>query len=287
MRETHVMSDNVANDNVINDNLINSTEGGQAQPGELFPTGTPESAGVPVVHPSSFPDGTTLAFDRVTYGPDIADESVLRLLGNVEGKRILELGAGSGHSAIAMARQGAHVISVDPSTDRLDRARENCENEEVKVELRLNDLADLAFVRADTIDAVLSIYALSTVDDLDRVFRQVHRVLHTGCPFVISLPHPVWTMVDVDVDVNVDGGTGTKVAKPYFTSARRPSSGTGNSGVFPRTISEIFTSLVRANFRVDTLLEPEPGSGPRSEIWNEIMTKVPATLILRARKEGN
>lgn len=232
-----------------------------------------------------FPTGVQLPFDRVTYGPDIPDESTYRLLGNVDGKRILELGSGGGHSSIALAGQGAHVISVDPSAGRLDDVRDACEREEVRVELHHNDLADLAFVRADTIDVVLSVYALSTVSDLDRVFRQVHRVLHTGCPFVMSLPHPFWTMTDIATG---EGAGTMAITRSYFTLAHNAvgKPGSGDEGV-SRTISEIFTSLVRANFRIDTLLEPEPSDGRHSERWNEAMTMIPATLIIRARKEGN
>ena len=52
-------------------------------------------------------------------------------------------------------------------------------------------------------------------------------------------------------------------------------------------IAQLFTSLGRANFRVDTLLEPEPStSGRRSGSWHDHMRFVPATLVLRARKQG-
>jgi hypothetical protein len=61
----------------------------------------------------------------------------------------------------------------------------------------------------------------------------------------------------------------------------------GSEGVVPRTIAQLFTSLGRANFRVDTLLEPEPSaSGRRSPSWHDHMRFVPATLVLRARKQG-
>jgi hypothetical protein len=36
---------------------------------------------------------------------------------------------------------------------------------------------------------------------------------------------------------------------------------------------------------VDTILEPEP-TGTRSAYWRDAMSWAPATLILRARKEG-
>ena len=50
-------------------------------------------------------------------------------------------------------------------------------------------------MRADTVDVAVSIYALGAVDDLDRVFRQVHRVLRPEAPFVFSLPHPAFRIV--------------------------------------------------------------------------------------------
>lgn len=218
--------------------------------------------------------------DVVAYGPDIATERDLRLLGRLEGKRVLELGCGGGPASIAMAKQGAKVIAVDPSTDQLAHAREQCEREEVTVELHHGDLADLAFVRADTIDAVLSVYALGMVSDLDRVFRQVHRVLRPDGPFVISLPHPLWRVSD--------RAEPPGVRRRYWDSAPHPWTEGDEAGQdHPVTTAELFTGLIRANFRVDTLLEPEPAaSGGRSRWWQPAMGWVPSTLIVRARKVG-
>ena len=67
-----------------------------------------------------------------------------------------------------------------------------------RVDWRVGDLADLAFLRADSIDAVLSVHALSEVDDSARVFRQVERVLRPNAPFVFSYEHPFALCVDAD-----------------------------------------------------------------------------------------
>ena len=114
----------------------------------------------------------------------------------MEGKRVLDLGCGAGHNAIALAKQGAKVIGVDESSDQVADARAACERERVKVELHHAPLAELAFIRADTIDAVLSVWGLAPVDDIDRVFRQVDRVLKPEHPLVLSMPHPAFAMVD-------------------------------------------------------------------------------------------
>jgi 2-polyprenyl-3-methyl-5-hydroxy-6-metoxy-1,4-benzoquinol methylase len=231
---------------------------------------------------ASFPADAHLSFDVVSYGPDIADERTLRLLGPVEGKRVLELGCGGGQASIALAKQGAKVITVDPSAERLDEVRAACDREEVKVELHQGDLAELPFVRAETIDVVLSTYALATVPDLDRVFRQVHRVLRQECAVVFSIPHPAFALFDPA------GADPLRIARSYFDRTPRPWSAGGVEGAdHPRTISDVFTGLMRANFRVDTLLEPSVATDTvRSAYFIPTMNWVPATLVIRARKEG-
>ena len=54
-----------------------------------------------------------------------------------------------------------------------------------------SDAADLAFLRADSIDVALAAGLLGEVEDIDRLFRQVHRVLRPGAPFVFSYEHPI------------------------------------------------------------------------------------------------
>src|SRR5438445_2106358 len=151
-------------------------------------------------HSAGYQAGARLSADVAHYGPDIGTEAELRLLGDLKGKRVLELGCGGAQCSIAFAKQGATAIGVDFSAEQLAFARRLSEREEVRVELRQGDLAELAFLRADSIDLVFSAYAFGYVEDLNRVFRQVHRVLKVGAPLVFSLPHPAYDMIDDDTD---------------------------------------------------------------------------------------
>jgi SAM-dependent methyltransferase len=222
------------------------------------------------------PAGGALPPDVVPYGPGIPGEAELRLLGPVESSRVLDLGCGAGVASIAFAKQGAKVIAVDEAADQIDAARLAAEQAGVRLELHQAPLAELAFVRADTIDAVYSAYALASVDDLDRVFRQVHRVLRPERPFVLSLPHPAFAVVDPSAHQPLQVRRSYWEPTPVAWST--DPSGTPDRG---RTISALFTSLGRANFRVDHLLEPQPAS-PQVEA----MRWLPPTLVIRARKEG-
>ena len=70
---------------------------------------------------------------------------------------------------------------------------------------------------------------------------------------------------------------------PYLDRTPRAD---GEAVVYPRSVAEIFGCFHRANFRIDAIQEPAPVDGPRSPFWSEAMRRVPATLVVRARKDG-
>ena len=188
----------------------------------------------------------------ISYGPGIPDESELRLCGDVQGKRVVELGAG-GFAAAAFAARGAKAIALDADAGALDAARARAAElsepgEELRVECHRGELGDLGFASSASVDLVFSAVALGAVDDLARVLRQVHRVLRPDGLFVFSVPHPVTTMV---------------------------ASG-GRYGEGTRTVSALFMALARSNFGVEVVAEPEAAGGGRT----------PPYLVVRARKLG-
>jgi hypothetical protein len=102
-------------------------------------------------------------------------------------------------------------------------------------------------------------------------------VLRTGSALVCSLPHPASLMLD-------DSEPGPpRVVRPY---AERSSRAVGVDRLHPRTIADVFSAFARANFRVDTVLEPTVQHDEPSPFWTETMTLVPATLVVRGRKDG-
>jgi SAM-dependent methyltransferase len=225
--------------------------------------------------------GATLDADAVRYGPGLPTEDELRLLGHVEGRRVLELACGAGASAVALAKAGARVIAIDVNARNLDDTRERAEREGVRVETHHGPLAELAFVRADTIDAALSTYGLATVADLDRVFRQVHRVLRTDRPFVFSLPHPAFVMLDP--------AGGEPLLRRAWWDPSPVTWSTGATGDEPDrsiTLGTLFSALGRAGFAVDAVLEPPADRAGAGDAWSEAMRWVPPTLVVRARKLG-
>jgi ubiquinone/menaquinone biosynthesis C-methylase UbiE len=203
----------------------------------------------------------------VLYSPEGPGEHELRLVGNVAGKRVLDLGCGDGSASVSLAQLGAVVIAIDTSEARLAVGRRRGQEAEVRLDWHHGDLADLAFLRADSLDLVFSAYAIDTVDDAARVYRQVQRVLKPSAPFVFSHAHPFALCVD-----------DSRLTRSYSDTAPVTVTRSGEPiTVYPRSLSETFADLARAGFRVDTLLELP--TGPNAP--------VPFTVVWRARKEGS
>jgi SAM-dependent methyltransferase len=205
------------------------------------------------------------------------DFELARLLGDVARKRVLELGCGDGSRAVELARRGATVIAVDPDAKAVHATSDRAELAEVRVELHTGDLADLAFLRGDSVDVAFADGSLAALADLGRVLRQVQRVLRAGAWFAFSLPHPfaACTSVDAEPDGSLPLATPT-VDRSYFDDDV-PHGAT----VHPHRIADVFALLGRVGFRVDTLLEPEPAATARGRAL------LPDTVVWRARKVGS
>ena len=202
--------------------------------------------------------------NHVELGPGDVGGLDRKLLGDVDGLRVLDLGCGSGHSAVALAIQGARVVAIDADEEEVATTRAAAERNEVHVEVHHGDLADLAFLPADAFDAVIAVHSLAAVSDIGRVFRQTHRLLKTDKPIVCTLPHPAQLMVTTDAP--------RTIASDYADPAPL---GEGHYLTHRHGVGHVFTQLHRANYRVDNLIEPD-GNGAH-----------PASVIFRARKIGN
>ena len=210
------------------------------------------------LHDPRLPD-VARSLETVDFGPGVGSELERRLLGEVSGRRILDLGCGQGHTAVGLALRGARVIAIDDDVSQLSAARALAARHEVTIEFHQSRPAELAFLAADHVDLAIAVTSLSFVQDLDRVFRQVHRVIGPGGHFVISVPHPAALAADpADADRAVTAW-----------DDREP---VGDRWI--HTAESIVTSLTRANFAVDQLLERRDTA------------LVPATLVIRARKLG-
>ena len=111
------------------------------------------------------------------------------------GERILEIGFGTGHCLVALAKAvepNGRVIGLDISDGMLAMARIRLQREVLKdrVDLHLGDAAHLDFIEASSLDGVFMSFTLELFDnpEIPRVLQECHRVLKSrGRLAVVSM----------------------------------------------------------------------------------------------------
>jgi len=102
------------------------------------------------------------------------------------GRATIEIGAGEGRVARALAERGHPVTGVDASPTMLEAAAE----EHAEGKYVLADAAALPFPD-DSFDLAVAYNSLMDIQDMPGAVREVARVLEPGKPFCICLTHPL------------------------------------------------------------------------------------------------
>ena len=222
----------------------------------------------------------------ILYGPGAPNEDELQLIGPVTGKHVLEIGCGGAQAAIAFAKRGAVVTGIDIAEAQLRFARRLAAREGVEITLLQGDMANLASVATASQDVVFSACAFGYVDNLDRCFSEVHRVLKPAGIFVWSDGHPFTGVINPKT---------LMVDKSYFDTGVLIEGDTGVPGdafgSVNRTLSDYFNLAVQAGFCIERLVEPDSRTrypcDPWYGLWDytpEICIKIPQTIIFKCRK---
>jgi demethylmenaquinone methyltransferase/2-methoxy-6-polyprenyl-1,4-benzoquinol methylase len=103
------------------------------------------------------------------------------------GERILEIGFGTGHCLVALAKAvgpTGRVIGLDISDGMLAIARARLQKEGLndRTDLHLGDAAKLDFIEANSLDGVFMSFTLELFDnpEIPLVLQECHRVLKPG-----------------------------------------------------------------------------------------------------------
>jgi 2-polyprenyl-3-methyl-5-hydroxy-6-metoxy-1,4-benzoquinol methylase len=111
-------------------------------------------------------------------------------LGDVRGRRVLDVACGDGLYMIVLGKMGARVSGQDISPQAIVEARQNLVRHGVDSCLEVGDAMSLRF-GASSFDAVLSADFVEHITDKEKAafFAEVFRVLKPGGVFVIKTPN--------------------------------------------------------------------------------------------------
>lgn len=219
--------------------------------------------------------------------PEGVDEASARLLGDVRGRRVLDVGCGAGQCARWLRAEGAVAIGFDLSRRQLQHSRRIDEQTGIAVPTVCATATALPFADA-AFDAACSAFgALPFVVDIDAAFAELARVVRIGGRVACSVTHPTRRMF---ADDPTDAGL--RVVRSYFD--RRAYVEVGDDGdaayVEPHhPIGAWVAAITGAGIALERLVEPEWPDG-FSRVWGgwgpERGRLVPGTAIFVGTRVG-
>ena len=229
--------------------------------------------------------GDFLGDVEFVWCPEGIREAEAHLLGEVAGRRVLEVGCGAAMCSRWLRVQGAEPVALDLSGRMLRHAAAAAARTGVAVPLVQADAQRLPFADRSFDLACTAFGAVPFVADSAEVMREVARVLRPGGRWVFATTHPLrWVFPD-------DPGPAGLVARtPYFD--RTPyvevdESGTPTYVEHHRTLGDRVRELVAAGLELVDLVEPEWPAGHTREWgqWSPLRgALVPGTAIYVAVK---
>ncbi|WP_396266081.1 class I SAM-dependent methyltransferase [Halobacillus salinarum] len=223
-----------------------------------------------------------------SYGPFTQTEEELQLFGNLQNKKVLDIGYGSGHSLQYMASKGASELwGVDLSDSQRNTAEEllkefnphlYCAAMEVDI-----DLPKQYF------DYVYSIYAIGWTTDLPATFHLIYAYLKQGGTFIFSWDHPLYAHLHSENGKIFLEGSYQNEGRTVFDRFKGEEA---RMVVHRRKMATYINELIKAGFTIESVIESDV---PSSEKNKEVefsdryyslykAQQFPSTMIIKARK---
>jgi SAM-dependent methyltransferase len=216
--------------------------------------------------------GSFLGDDRFVWCPEGMDEAHARLLGDVRGLDVLEVGCGAAQCSRWLAARGARVVGTDLSGGMLAQAR--VVDDRLRAAGRVAAERPAGLVQADarrlpfadgSFDLAVSAYgAVPFVADPGLVMREVARVLRPGGRWVFSVTHPIrWAFPDEP------GEEGLTATRSYFDRTPYVEQDAHGRVVYAehhRTLGDRVRDVMAAGLVLEDLVEP-PWPPDLEQVW--------------------
>jgi SAM-dependent methyltransferase len=193
------------------------------------------------------------------------------LLPDLAGRRVLDVGCGTGRTSASLVAAGAEVVGLDASPQMLRHARERVPS----ASFHLADLAEPLPFDDDSFDLAVGSLVMHYLQDWVPPLRELRRVLRPDGAFVFSTHHP-W----VDLELATAGDYfATELVTDRWPVGEREY----EVRFWRRPLSEISRAIAAAGFRIDVVSEPRPAAEWRSSypaVWEQLSRR-PQFLFLR------
>jgi len=211
---------------------------------------------------------------------------MLKLLGDVAGKKILDLGCGEGGYSRELTNRNAHVVAIDCAEYSIDCAKKKSLKDGFQIQYYIRNSNDLYDIEENSFDIVLCSMMLMDCEDLDGTIKEIARVLKPSGKLFASVLHPCFTGKNIGREG--EGINRKVIVQDYFnpTEYEQPLP-TGKISVIwrHRTLEDYVKLFVKHKLTITDLNEARP-TPEQSEISVAIawLQKIPLFLFWELQK---
>ena len=218
----------------------------------------------------------------------VEQPAMAKLLPDLQGKTVLDLGCGCGWNCKDFISRGAaHVVGIDISENMLNVAR--VESADPHIEYHRMDMTEISAL-TEQVDMVYSSLAFHYIENFPQLLADITRLLVPGGMLLFSQEHPLNTAtIDEKISCFHRDEHGTPIAYT-FSDYNRPGKRTVTwfvEGVekYHRPMGVIITDIARAGLIIEEVCEPTASDWALVKRPALIKEEIkPCFLIIRARK---
>jgi SAM-dependent methyltransferase len=222
-----------------------------------------------------------LGVSEVCWGVWGVPEREVRALGEVQGKDVLELGAGAAQWSILLAKQGARPVALDISSRQLDHARTRMREAGVEFPL-VHASAEAVPLPDRSFDIVFTDHGGMTYGRPERTLPEAARLLRPGGVFAFLVASPLLVVCYDEHRKEVR----SELRHDYFSLDRYEDDGLV---AYQRPYGEWIRLFRKHGFVVEDLIElrPEPSAATSysNYVTPEWARRWPAECLWKLRRE--
>ena len=200
-----------------------------------------------------------------------------KLMGDVEGLDIVDLGCGSGvYAQYFVDNKAGAITCIDYSQDMITLVEGKLGD---RVEAYAADVSQgIPRVASESVDLVVSALMLHYLEDLNALFKDINRVLKAGGHFVFSMHHPF-----PDIECSKTGNYFEReLIQDTWDTVDEPV----EVQFYRRSLTEIIRALSSHGFLISEINEGEVAAEAKAlcEKTYQYLTTQPNFLLVRAVK---
>jgi len=199
---------------------------------------------------------------------ELINPHVLTLLGNVKNQRILDAGCGEGYFSRILAKKGAIVTALEPST-LLEYAKSYEKQEKLGIEYISADLCE--FEQNNFYNSIVAINVFMDIPDAKSAIQKCSENLKSGGKLIFSILHPCFYFF------NINSADSCKKSEIDYFSERQLKQ--KNDVITHRQLSTYINYVTSAGLSISKVIEPQ------LDIKHKLIAcNYPLFLIIEARK---